>query len=126
MPRVSYAFFTLAAVCGLIGMLRGIRMGMTQDFSAHPAHAHLSLVGWVSLAVMGGFYALERGASVRLAWINFILSGLGGTVLPFGIALVIAGHGALGAPLAIAGGMLAMFGMAAFLVSVLTGWRRIG
>ncbi|HEY2032696.1 MAG TPA: hypothetical protein VGH02_03315 [Rhizomicrobium sp.] len=43
-----------------------------------PAHAHLNLVGWASMALYGTFYALERETIVmRLAWLNFIVSTIG-------------------------------------------------
>ena len=124
MPRVSYAFFTFAACCALIGMAVGLHMGASQDFALRPAHAHINLVGWLSMAVMGGFYALDRGASQQVAWINFTLSGLGGIVLPTGIALIVTGHEAVGGLMAMVGGTLALLGMACFLIAVLGGWRR--
>lgn len=81
MPRVSLAFFTTAALAALCGMVWGSLMGMSGDHSLSPAHAHLNLLGWVTLSIMGGFYALPgvrfNGA---LAWANYGLSTLG-TVL---------------------------------------------
>jgi len=124
MPRISRAFFTLAVLCGLTGMLLGMHMGATQDFTMHPVHAHINLVGWASLALMGGYYALDRAAVGRIAWINFVFSGLGAIILPAGIFLVASGHGGQGETAAMVGGMLALIGMASFLVSVLGGWRR--
>lgn len=125
MPRISYAFFSLAALCGLTGMMWGIHMGATQDFLTHPAHAHLNLVGWVSLAIMGAFYALDRTAPRTLAWINFILSGLGAIILPIGILLITTGHEAQGGLGAIVGGSCAFLGMLVFVVVVLGGWWRL-
>ena len=124
MPRVSRAFFTLAVLCGLTGMMLGMHMGATQDFTMHAAHAHINLVGWASLALMGIYYALDRGAAGRLAWINFVFSVLGAIVLPTGIFLIASGHEAAGGTTAMLGGMLALIGMLAFLLSVLGGWRR--
>jgi len=124
MPRISRAFFTLAVLCGLTGMLLGMHMGATQDFTMHPVHAHINLVGWASLALMGGYYALDRAAVGRIAWIYFVFSGLGAIILPAGIFLVASGHGGQGETAAMVGGMLALIGMASFLVSVLGGWRR--
>ena len=126
MPRVSYAFFTLAACCALIGMFVGLSMGASQDFTLRPAHAHINLVGWLSMAVMGGFYALDRGASRRLAWVNFVLSGVGAIVLPTGIGLIVTGHEPVGGLAAMLGGMISLLGMACFLIAVLSGWRRAG
>ena len=81
MPRVSAAFFAVASVFLLLGMGWGMQMGATEDFTMMPAHAHLNLLGWVTLALYGTFYALTASTlSPRLAWINFALS-TAGTVL---------------------------------------------
>ena len=53
----------------------GIAMAMRQDFTLAPAHAHLNLLGWVSMALYGLYY---RGAAVirpRLAWTQAIVVG---------------------------------------------------
>jgi hypothetical protein len=105
-------------------MLLGLHMGATEDFSMHPVHAHINLVGWASLGLMGGYYTLDRAAVGRLAWVNFVFSGLGAVVLPTGIFLIGTGHGTQGGLTAMTGGMLALIGMVTFLVSVLGGWRR--
>jgi hypothetical protein len=81
MPRVSAAFFTVGVVCVLIGMVLGMRMGATENFVLAPAHAHIGLVGWATLALYGGFYALAPHASMRLAWMNFIVSTIGVLVM---------------------------------------------
>ena len=75
MPRVSAAFFTGGALCVLVGMFWGMHMGQANDFQLAPAHAHLNLLGWVTMALYGTFYALTaQTMSPRLAWINFVLS----------------------------------------------------
>jgi hypothetical protein len=124
MPRLSCAFFTLAALCGLGGMIWGLWMGANQDFATHPAHAHLNLVGWLSLAVMGTFYTLDRAAVSKLGWANFVLSATGAIVLPIGIASIALGHEATGGASAMVGGLAAFLGMALFVLSVIGSWRR--
>ncbi|MDB5433150.1 MAG: conserved hypothetical signal peptide protein [Caulobacter sp.] len=96
MPRVSYAFFMAAVVYGLIGMSLGIVMGATETFTLMPVHAHINLLGWVSLAIMGAFYALAGDrAPRRLAWINFALSNLGLMVCAPMLALLLLGNRAV-------------------------------
>jgi cbb3-type cytochrome oxidase subunit 1 len=92
MPRVSFAFFIAAVLYGLTGMSLGIVMGATQTFTLMPVHAHINLLGWVSLAIMGGFYALagER-APKRLAWVNFAVSNVGLLVCAPSLALLLLG-----------------------------------
>jgi hypothetical protein len=78
MPRVSAAFFAAASVCLLLGMSWGIQMGATENFTMMPAHAHLNLLGWVTMALYGTFYALTPNTLCpRLAWVNFALSVIG-------------------------------------------------
>ena len=84
MPRVSAAFFAVASVCLLLGMGWGMQMGATEDFTMMPAHAHLNLLGWVTLALYGTFYALTASTrSPRLAWINCALSTAGTVLMTF-------------------------------------------
>lgn len=85
MPRVSAAFFALGTLCVLAGMIWGMVMGANEDMALAPAHAHLNLLGWVTMGLYGTFYALTRQTmSEKLAWTNFIVSGLGVVVLiPF-------------------------------------------
>ena len=125
MPRVSYAFFSLAAVCGVIGTLWGEQMGRTGDHSAFTAHAHLNLVGWVSMAVMGGFYALAAGKYPRwLAWTNFALQAIGAVCLTIAMFYIMVMGDQSFVPLVIVGSAGAILSMAAFLAAVLVSWRH--
>jgi hypothetical protein len=82
MPRVSAAFFVTGGLFVLIGMFGGMWMGANEDFRLMPVHAHLNLVGWVTMALYGGFYALTaKTYSKRLAWTNYALSTLGVIVM---------------------------------------------
>ncbi len=82
MPRVSAAFFAVGTICVLIGMMWGMHMGRIHSFVLAPAHAHLNLVGWVTMALYGTFYALTAATmSSRLAWANFTLSTIGALIM---------------------------------------------
>jgi hypothetical protein len=37
----------------LIGMAMGVYMGAAKDFSLHPVHAHVNLLGWTLLGLSG-------------------------------------------------------------------------
>ena len=127
MPRVSYAFFSLAALCGVIGTIWGEDMGRTNDHTTFIAHAHLNLVGWVSMAVMGGFYALAAGRYPRwLAWTNFALQAIGAVCLTIGMLFIMGCGDRNFIPAAIVGSAAAIFSMVAFLASVLVAWRNEG
>jgi hypothetical protein len=120
MSRLSLSFFTVAALCGLAGMIFGAVMGMTQDFSLSPSHAHLNLLGWTSLALMGGYYALSRRGG-RLGWTNFVLSSAGALAMSISLGIYLAGNAAFVTGVLI-GTVLAVAGMVAFVSSVLAGW----
>ncbi|HUB86178.1 MAG TPA: hypothetical protein VL971_10825 [Rhizomicrobium sp.] len=92
MPRVSAAFFAVGILCVLAGMALGMRMGATDNMTLAPAHAHLNLVGWVTMALYGTFYALEGPTIVkRLAWANFIVSTIGILVMIPALAMFLLG-----------------------------------
>ena len=119
MPRVSAAFFATGVVCVLIGMLWGMYMGSTNDFALAPAHAHLNLVGWVTMALYGTFYALTRGTmSTRLAWFNYIFALLGGLILIPSLTMYLASNNSKLIPLMIVGEVLTVLGMLVFAISV--------
>ena len=78
MPRVSAAFFFTGGLFVLIGMGAGMYMGGVEDFRMAPAHAHLNLLGWVTMALYGTFYALTaKTMRPALAWTNYALSAVG-------------------------------------------------
>lgn len=123
MPRVSNAFFTVAALCGLAGMVWGSWMGASGDHGLHPAHAHLNLLGWVSLSIMGGYYALPGAPKAGvLAWVNFVLSALGailmGALLPQVLLQKLPGQ------IMMAAEVPTILGMICFLISVISGGRK--
>ncbi len=126
MNRITLAFFAVAPVYGLIGMVWGIHMGMTEDHSMMPAHAHLNLLGLVVNGVMGAFYGLS-GKQNKIAWANFYLWNLGVIIMIPTLALILQSTGAPAASLlaAITGGeVLAVLGMLLFGVNVWTAFKK--
>jgi len=106
--KASSLSFPAAVVMVVAGMIWGIVMAISRDHSAMPAHAHLNLLGWVSLFLFGVFYHLHpvidrsRTALVQvIAWIA------GTVVLTVGVGLIHTGHD-IGEPFAI-GGSLTVF-----------------
>ena len=89
MPRISLWFFAVAPIYVLIGMGFGIYMGAAQDFTLAPAHAHLNLIGWVTMALYGTFYGLAQNASQRLAWTTFWLNNIAVAVMFPSLAMVL-------------------------------------
>lgn len=60
--RLSDRFLRLAALFAVIGMGLGYYMGATEQFAAAPVHAHINLLGWVSMALYGLFYRVQPDA----------------------------------------------------------------
>jgi hypothetical protein len=96
----SVLSFRAAVVMVIAGMIWGIAMGITQDHSTLPAHAHLNLLGWVSLFLFGIYYhlhpAIDRSA---LAFWQVWIWIVGTIILTIGVGLVHSGH-QIGDPIA--------------------------
>jgi len=120
MPRVSAAFFTVGVLALLVGMVWGMMMGATHNMITMPAHAHLNLLGWVTMGLYGTFYALEGPTlSPRLAWSNFIVSTVSLVVMIPTLAMFLSsGEDPKYLPGMQAGEGLALLGMLIFAISV--------
>ena len=119
--KASSICFPVAVLLVLVGMVWGIQMAMSQDHAAMPAHAHLNLLGWVSLFLFGIFYhlhpALDRSGLARAQVYTWIA---GTIVLTVGVGLVHTGH-EVGDPIAAVGSLVVLIGMLLFGWIVLKG-----
>ena len=112
--KASSVSFPVAVLMVVAGMIWGIIMAISHDHSAMPAHAHLNLLGWVSLFLFGVFYHLHpvidrsRAALVQVAvWI------VGTVILTFGVGLLHTGHD-IGQPFAAGGSFIVLASMLQF------------
>lgn len=118
MPRVSAAFFLTGGVFVLCGMLAGICMGGSEDFRVAPAHAHLNLLGWVTMALYGTFCALTaRTYRPALAWTNYTFSAVGVVLAIPSLAFMLVTGSSAFVPVMIAGEVLTVLSLLIFLVS---------
>ena len=123
MNGISFTFLITAAVCALIGMAWGIQMSATGDHVMAPAHAHLNLLGWVSLAIFAFYYHLVPGAAAgTLAKVHLAVSVAGVVTIVPGIALAIQESGET---LAKIGSVLTLLSMVIFVVVLVTSGRRV-
>ena len=53
----------MAVLYGLGGMVMGEIMAASGDHSQMPVHAHINVLGWVSLAIFGFFYKTHPAAA---------------------------------------------------------------
>lgn len=88
--RYDILFIATALLCLLVGECLGISMGITQDFLLVPAHAHLNLLGWVTLAAFGLMHRAYPALSAsRLAMPQCLLAIVSNIAMPAGLALML-------------------------------------
>jgi hypothetical protein len=112
--KASVLSFQAAVIFVIAGMIWGLAMAISVDHTTLPAHAHLNLLGWVSLFLFGIYYRLHpslegaKSASAQVwAWI------VGTIILTIGIALVYTGH-TVGDPVAAVGSIVVLLDMLLF------------
>ena len=104
--KASTISFRMAVIFIITGVLMGIAMAITGHHEFMPAHAHLNLLGWVSLFLFGIFYKLHPSVDgSMLARVQAIWWAAGSFILAGGVALVHSGHQS-GEPLAVIGSLL--------------------
>ncbi len=116
MRRIDLSFLFLAVLSLLVGVSLGIWMGIAHDFQFAPVHAHLNLLGWVSLALFGLTYRAYPALNGSwLAPAHFGFAGVGALVFPVGIALSITG---VTVAVAILGSLIWLAAVLLFLVNL--------
>jgi cbb3-type cytochrome oxidase subunit 1 len=106
--------FRVAVLCVIAGMAMGIGMAASHDHSLMPAHAHLNLLGWVSLFLFGIYYerrpALDRS---RLAAIQVVIWSVSTVVLTVAVSAIHLGYTAAD-PVAAVASVVLLSAMALF------------
>lgn len=114
--RYDAIFIMAGLACLLFGESFGIWMGTTANFQLSPSHAHLNLVGWVTLSLYGLIYrAYPTLSAAKLAPFQCLASVAGAIVLPMGIAIAIR-SGDSQPQMAIAGSLLVLAGTLLFAI----------
>ncbi|MCF6219476.1 MAG: hypothetical protein L3J65_00025 [Robiginitomaculum sp.] len=117
MKTVPTLFFATGACFALLGMIWGIQMSATGDHSLSPAHGHLNLVGFVTMSIMGIYYALTPAAATsKWAMPHYLLTVVSVVILVPGIVMALSENGEV---LAKAGSALAVLSMLTFLAIIL-------
>jgi len=124
MSRISIAFFTAAVLYALAGMGLGMFMGASEDFTMRPLHAHINLLGWATLGLMGAFYGVAGArAPQRLGWVVFGMMNAGNLMLLSMLYVLLQGKPPI-LPILIGGEAMVVLSMALFGVSVLMSGGR--
>lgn len=121
--RIAYFCFIAAAVAAICGMSLGIFMGIRGDFTLVPVHAHINLLGWVSLALYGLYHRGVTRADNRLAWVQVGCAALAVPVMTGALTALLLTGSERFVSLAILGSLLAVAGMVLFLASVVADMR---
>jgi peptidoglycan/LPS O-acetylase OafA/YrhL len=117
MRDTAFVFFLVAVLCVSAGMIWGVQMSISEDHLLSPAHAHLNLVGWATLALFGVYYRLTPAAnSSPIARIHAAVATVGVVLMVPGIALAIQSGPN---PFVIGGTLFTVASMAIFLGTVL-------
>jgi hypothetical protein len=122
MRGIAFYFLSAAIVAVLIGMAWGIQMSAAGDHKLSGAHAHLNLVGWVTLSIFAFYYHLVPAA--QAGWLPklHLATALAGVVLMVpGIVMAIQGQDMTLAKL---GSVLTLLSMVMFLIVVMRQGRQ--
>ena len=112
--KASALCFQSAVVFVIAGMIWGIVMGISQDFTAAPAHAHLNLLGWVSLFLFGIYYRLHPSLeAAKTAIVQVWVWIIGTIIFAIGIGLASTGR-AIGEPVTGVGSFIVLIDVLLF------------
>ncbi|MEK5058388.1 MULTISPECIES: hypothetical protein [unclassified Paenibacillus] len=81
----SIRLIRFAALFGILGTFIGSQMSGSMDYSMRPIHAHILLVGWLSVFAFGIFYKVYKVRSKMLVAVQGWLAMLGAFGLTFGM-----------------------------------------
>jgi hypothetical protein len=112
--RLAVLYFVVAPALGLF-------MAVSEDHSLFPVHAHLNLLGWVSLALTGVLYERFPAAiGTRLYSIHFWVYNITLPVSMVMLVLAIKGNEAVGLALGVVS-ILLFASIVAFVINI---WRN--
>lgn len=91
--KASSLSFKAAVLFVIAGMIWGLYMAISQNHATMPAHAHVNLLGWVSLFLFGIFYHLHPAIDATRAARAQVWIWMAGVVIQaFGVARIYTGH----------------------------------
>lgn len=90
---LSIRCLKLAGLYLVAGMSMGVFMGATKNFALAPVHAHVNLLGWVTLAIAAAVFRLwPQAERTKLAQTFFWLYNLCLPVTLGALMLLLTGH----------------------------------
>lgn len=83
----SLRLIRLAAIMGLIGAFLGSHMAGAGSYAFRPVHAHILVVGWLSVFAWGIFYQVFSVRAKKLVTFQGLTAIIGSVGLSFGMWL---------------------------------------
>lgn len=121
--NLSERFLKIAAIYFIAGSMLGLTMGIMQDFREAPVHAHMNLLGWASLALIGLLYRAHPSLTQTvLAKIHFWLHNLGLPVAMVALFFSLRGE-PRARPIVAAASIVVAIGIGCFAANVIRGLR---
>jgi drug/metabolite transporter (DMT)-like permease len=121
MPRIADLYFKTAIIFLIIGIGMGLNMAISEDHSVIGAHAHCNLLGWVTMALFGGYHALNpRKAERRIAMIQYCVYTTGVALMVPSLYLMLLGNMAMEPVVAIAS-IITLIGVLMFAFIIFSG-----
>ena len=118
----SAVWLRIAVVYFAVGVVLDVGMGASGDFTLSPAHAHINLLGWVSMGLFAVVSRLWPATSQgKLALVQFWLYNLALPVMLASLAAKLVGFTAVDPLLGLASVLVAV-GVLLFAVQV---WRTV-
>lgn len=117
---VSKAFLCFAVLFAIVGMSLGLWMGGHEDFTLAPVHAHINLLGWVTMFLAGLFYNIHPERAGVLARIHLALAVIGLLIMAPGLAGKMLGYVSWGEPMTGIGSVIVFAAMILFAFIIFT------
>ncbi len=113
-------FLKIAVVYFLIAVCLGLVMGIIHNFAFASVHAHLNLLGWVSMAIFGIIYSIFPSAGeTGLAKTHFWLHNIGLPIMQISLFIMILTENAAFTVGTIIGSILVVVGVIMFVINIL-------
>ena len=127
MPALAHLYFKTAIVFLIVGISAGLHMSISGDHSVTGAHAHINLLGWVTMALFGTYFAFEpEKARSRLARLQYGVYTVGAVVMMPSLYFMLKGNPGL-EPLVAISSIVVFAGVLLFAAVIFSGNRvRIG
>ncbi|WP_248927010.1 cytochrome-c oxidase [Paenibacillus hamazuiensis] len=108
----------IASLYFVFGVFFGMFMSITHHLEYGSVHAHINLVGWVSLCLAGLIYSVyPQSGETKLAKTHFWLHNIGLPIMMIGLALLVSGVAGT-EPIIAVGGTLTAIGVLLFVINI--------